>query len=81
MSYVRSYDEGNGNAKRAYQFLARHFGSPLIAVEVVSEEGVGFHRHLLEEGILASINVDRKGFDPKTGKPIGKPSPATPLKP
>lgn len=81
VSYVRSYDEGNGNAKRGYQFLARHFGSPLMAIEIVSEDGVGFHRRLLEEGILASIDVDRKGYDRRTGEPLEHPSPASPIKP
>lgn len=74
VSYVRSYDAGSGNAKRAYQFIARHFGSPLKAIEIASEEGVGFHRHLLQEGILASIKVDRQGYDPQTGETLEQPS-------
>jgi hypothetical protein len=81
VSYVRSYDEGSGNAKGAYQFLSRHFGSPLKAVEIVSEDGIGFHRRLLEQGILASIEVDRNGYDPQTGQFLETPSLVSPLKP
>lgn len=81
VSYVRSYNEGHGNAKRAYQFLVRHFGSPLKAVEIVSEDGIGFHRRLLEEGVLASIKVERQGYDARTGEPIDQPPAASSFEP
>jgi hypothetical protein len=66
VSYVRSYDEGNGNARRAYEFLARHFGYPIKVVEVVSEKGIGFHRHLMEESVISSMKVELEGYDPQT---------------
>ncbi|MCS4090060.1 hypothetical protein [Rhizobium sp. BK176] len=81
VSYVRSYEGESGNARRAYEFLARHFGQPLKATEITSEEGVGFHRHLLLEGVLAAISVERQGYDPETGEPEDVAPPALPPKP
>jgi hypothetical protein len=71
VSYVHSYEGERGNARRAYEFLARHFGQPLKATEITSEEGVVFHRHLLNEGVLTAISVERQGYDPETGEPEG----------
>ncbi|MBY3432985.1 hypothetical protein HFN89_02175 [Rhizobium laguerreae] len=68
VAYVHSYEKEKGNARRAYEFLARHFGRPLKATEITSDAGIGFHRHLLQEGVLASISVDRQGYDPETGE-------------
>lgn len=68
--YVRSYEGGIGNARRAYEYLVIRFGHPLSAVEIVSQEGIGFHKHLLAEGILSAIKVELDGYEPSTGDKI-----------
>ncbi|MDW9478608.1 hypothetical protein GOB57_07815 [Sinorhizobium meliloti] len=70
VSYIRSYEPGVGHARRAYEFLGRHYGMPLNVREIVSEEGIGLHRHLLAEGVIAGIDVEREGFDRRTGEPM-----------
>lgn len=74
VAYVKSWVPEQGNARRAYEYLADIFGQPLRAVEIVSEEGIGFHRRLLSEGVLSSITVERPGYDPDTGELLSIPS-------
>lgn len=56
--YVISYDCGQGNARRAYEYLAKIYQGPVRAKEVRSEEGIGFHRAMMEAGIVSEMDVD-----------------------
>jgi hypothetical protein len=63
--YVRSYEPGRGNARMAYEYLSRHFGGEIHAVEVRSEEGVAFHRRMIDLGIVAHADFDLPDDPPK----------------
>lgn len=70
VAYVKSYSPGLGNGRLAYRYLTELFGAPLDVIEIGSEDGIGFHRHLLDDGLVASISVDRPGYDQRTGLPV-----------
>lgn len=61
VSYVKSYDPGHGHARAAYEYLIMTFGGGIRAKEVRSDEGIGFHRHMAEQGIVTSLEIDVSG--------------------